>query len=98
MAASLEQEIIAIFSTDIYAFGGKFYKQTKGGPIGYRVTGACAQNQITDWLGKVSSILKINSDKVWLHTSNIEDIRHVLPIFKAGTRLDATADRFTVDD
>ena len=38
-----------IFSHHVYKFGGKFYRQTEGGPIGLRLTGVVAQLVMDRW-------------------------------------------------
>ena len=43
IAASIEIGIIASFKNHIYCFGGKGYRQKKGGPIGSRLTMAVAR-------------------------------------------------------
>ena len=86
LAACLEQGIIALFSNNIYTFGGKFYRQASGGPIGYRVTGATAQIRVADWMAKMAQILSDNHLKIWMEGSYVDDVRLVVSHFPQGWR------------
>ena len=93
LGACLEQAVIAIFSNHIYTFGGRFFKQQKGCPIGYRVTGAVAQMRIADWMIKVKNILSSSKLKVWFETSYVDDVRHLLPILGKGMTWEPSSKR-----
>ena len=43
MAELVSLGVEVLFSTHVYTFGGKFYKQREGGPIGLRSTCALAR-------------------------------------------------------
>ena len=49
MAACLEIGVRTCFENHVYQFGGKIYLQSKGGPIGMRVTMAAARVVMGDW-------------------------------------------------
>ena len=44
----MKTSVLAIFKTHTYSFGGKFYHQLKGGPIGLRST-CCIARLVMLW-------------------------------------------------
>ena len=52
-----EIAVRTLFENFTYNFGGVTYLQAKGGPIGARITMACARMVIQDWGEKFSGIL-----------------------------------------
>ena len=50
----------AVFNTHVYQFGGHYYHQTDGGPIGLRATGALARVVMADWDQQLLTILMEN--------------------------------------
>ena len=49
-----------IFATHVYQFGGHYYHQTEGGPIGLSATGAIAKVVMADWDQKLLELLMKN--------------------------------------
>ena len=45
----MEVAIRNIFANHVYKFGGRFYRQVKGGPIGLRLTGTVARLVMDKW-------------------------------------------------
>ena len=50
----------AVFSTHVYQFGGRYYHQTEGGPIGLGDTGTIARVVMADWDVQLLNILLEN--------------------------------------
>ena len=57
IAACLEIGVRTSFKNSVYQFGGQYYLQTTGGPIGARVTMAVARIVMYDWGKKLRNIL-----------------------------------------
>ena len=86
MAACIEVGIRAVFDLHVYQFAGKVYRQTDGGPIGLRLTGACAKVKMAAWSVKVSEILMENHVKIWLAAGYIDDLRYLTSKIQHGRR------------
>ena len=82
----MEIGIKTIFELHTYQFGGKLYQQNDGGPIGLRITGACAKVLMGVWSVQVKKILEENNIKIWLASGYIDDMRHLTTEIQQGTR------------
>ena len=75
-----------MFQTHQYTFGGEYFQQNDGGPIGLR--GTCAVARVVMamfdgvWTNKVGLVGLI----VWLYMRYMDDGRMILPSIKAGWR------------
>ena len=85
-AAALEIAVRTIFKLHTYQFGGKLYQQSEGGPIGLRLTGACAKLVMASWSRKVNKILEREKIEVALAAGYIDDIRYLTTIIEKGRR------------
>ena len=79
---------IVLFTNFSYKFGGKFYKQKSGGPIGVRATGAVAQLVMESWARKYREILENSGLKVPLMAGYVDDGRQVTSVLEPGMRFD----------
>ena len=72
------------FKGHVYKFGDKIFLQTKGGPIGLRLSGSVAR-LILLWFDKqLIKIAKLNQIKVHLYKRYIDDVEGVLSKIKIG--------------
>ena len=82
----LKIAVRALFTKHFYTFGGRVFKQSKGGPIGLRATCAIARAimQLFDikWEEKLQKL----AIQIWLNTRYMDDGRTFLPPLKPGWR------------
>ena len=75
-----------IFEHFTYRFGGEYYKQMKGGPIGARVTMAASRLVMQSWSEAYKEILTNSGLEVdWLN-GYVDDGRQASSVFKLGMR------------
>ena len=98
LTATEKKEIIAtvikiltmtMFSTHIYTFGGKVYKQLEGGPIGLRSTYSVARLAMKVWDDKWLRRLEMLRIKIEAATRYMDDGRTALHPFHHGWRWSA---------
>ena len=98
LTATEKKEIIAtvikiltmtMFSTHIYTFGGKVYKQLEGGPIGLRSTCSVARLAMKVWDDKWLRRLEMLRIKIEAATRYMDDGRTALHPFHHGWRWSA---------
>ena len=76
MSRCAEIAVRTIFENFTYNFGGVKYLQSKGGPIGARITMACARLVMQDWGEKFSCIMLKADLKITLVKSYMDNARH----------------------
>ena len=81
-----EIAIIILFTNFSYKFGGKFYKQRSGGPIGVRATGAIAQLVMENWARSYKEILEKSGLTVSLMAGYVDDGRQITSVLQPGMR------------
>ena len=81
-----EIAVRTLFEKFTYNFGGKTYLQSKGGPIGARITMACARLVMQDWGEKFTDILLHADLKLTLFKSYVDDGRLAGTVLKLGMR------------
>ena len=86
IATVVQIGVIATFRTHVYQFGGRYYHQKSGGPIGLRATGAIARIVMGEWDIKFMEILVKNGIKVDIAARYVDDIRTLLRALKMGCR------------
>ena len=89
-----EIAVRTIFENFTYNFGGVTYLQSKGGPIGARITMACARLVMQDWGEKFSSILLKADLKITLFKSYVDDVRLANTLLRQGMRYNMTSKTF----
>ena len=67
------------FENFSHKFGGKFYRQKSGSPIGVRATGAASQLVMEDWAAKYKKILLDSGLLVKLLAGYVDDESKSLP-------------------
>ena len=80
ISAAVEISIKASFKNHIYCFGGKVYKQLKGGPIGSRLTMAVARVVMAIFGRLVRQSLLTASIEIFFDTVYVDDLRYILSI------------------
>ena len=78
--------ITALFHQHYYSFGGRMFRQTKGGPIGLRGTCALARMIMQIFDGKWEGRLRELCLKIWLYSRYMDDGRAAMPPIKPGWR------------
>ena len=75
-----------VFATHLYQFGGRYFHQADGGPIGLRATGAIAKIVMGDWDLKLLKIMMENDVSIEVAARYVDDIRLLLASLKMGWR------------
>ena len=75
-----------VFGNFTYNFGGKIYLQLEGGPIGARLTMACARLVMQDWGEKYQNILEESGILTTLFKIYVDDVRQVSTVLPLGMR------------
>ena len=86
IAACLEIGVRTSFRNSVYQFGGQYYLQTNGGPIGARVTMAVSRIVMYDWGKKLRNILREAEIKIWMDSAYVDDYRSLLSALRPGLR------------
>ena len=76
----------AMFDTHIYTFGGKMFKQKKGGPIGLRGTCAIARLIMCHWDLKWKEVMRRNRITLEEYMRYMDDGRAFLSPIRSGWR------------
>ena len=97
-AAALEIGIKRSFSTHTYQFGGKLFQQAEGGPIGMRLTGACARIVMGVWSRTVNEILKKENIENHLAAGYVDDVRYVTSTIGEGWRWQEKEKKLVFDE
>ena len=93
-AAALEIGIKRCFATHTYQFGGKLFQQIEGGPIGMRLTGACARVVMGVWGRTVNEILEHEKIENHLAAAYVDDVRYITSVIAKGWRWQDKEKRF----
>ena len=83
-----------IFRNFVYSFGGELFLQSEGGPIGARVTMACARLVMDDWATKYRGILERSGIEVRVMKGYVDDGRQISELIIRGTRYVKELKRF----
>ena len=86
MSRCAEIAVRTIFENFTYNFGGVKYLQSKGGPIGARITMACARLVMQNWGVKFSCIMLKADLKITLFKSYVDDVRLACTLLRLGMR------------
>ena len=73
-----------IFNNHLYKFGGKVYKQKKGGPIGLRATCVIARLVMNNWDRKLKKVMNENNITIRMYKSSMDDGRILMPPIRPG--------------
>ena len=86
VARVVEIAIRTVFENFCYDFGGKIFLQLFGGPIGARLTMACARVVMTEWGEKYLEKLDKSGIRTTLLKIYVDDVRQVSTLIKRGLR------------
>ena len=86
IARVIEIAVRVMFSTHVYQFGGEYYRQSSGGPIGLRSTCAVARLVMKVWDDKWLARLKDLKVQIEEAIGYMDDGRTALFAFKHGWR------------
>ena len=86
VATVVEIGVKTVFRTHVYQFGGRYYHQQRGGPIGLRATGAIAKIVMAEWDAQMLRILTDNDISYEMAVRYVDDIRMILRAIKRGYR------------
>ena len=86
MAILLEISVNHFFKSFVYTYGGEFYLQGEGGPIGARLTMCVARLVLQDWYEGFKDILQKSSITEHLRGLYVDDGRNCVDILPLGTR------------
>ena len=94
LSLAMEVAILFFFENFTYTFGGEYYVQMSGGPIGARLTMALARLVMQDWSEQFSRILKKNGISEHLRGIYVDDGRNIIDILMEGTRYEKEKEEF----
>ena len=94
IGAVVEIAVKILFKNFTYKFGGKFYHQSEGGPIGVRATGAVAQLVMEAWAEQYMKILTDSGVLVQLLSGYVDDGRQVTSVLSPGMRFNKETKKF----
>ena len=83
-----------VWTNFMYEFGGYTYLQGAGGPIGARLTMACARLVMQEWSEEYKNILTRSGLDIDAHAGYVDDGRQATPAFIRGTRFVKELKRF----
>jgi hypothetical protein len=86
IATVMKIAVLVLFRTHVYEFGGKFFLQRKGGPIGLRSTCCIARIVMLWWDEKLLSLIAKNNLTLEQKARYMDDIRLWLYAIRLGWR------------
>ena len=78
--------VLAIFKNHCYQFRGRLYRQSKGGPIGLRLTSIVARIVMDSWAAKVLFKLDLAGANIYAFMKYVDDVNVVLTTMRKGLR------------
>ena len=82
----VEIATVTTFTTHFYQWGGRLYRQTKGGPIGLAATGTIAKLAMENWMSKFLEVITKAGMKAHLLTKYVDDVLAVVKTVEPGAR------------
>ena len=96
VAIALEIVIKFFFENFIYTFGGEYYMQGFGGPIGARLTMAVSRLVMQSWYEKYRKILKDSDIQELLGGIYVDDGRAIVRKLQLGSRYNKEKRKFEI--
>ena len=87
--------IKCLFENFVYTFGGKYFLQQKGAPIGARVTMCVSRIVMQDWRDEYERILEVSQVETLLKGLYVDDGRDLIKLLRLGTRFDKEAKAYS---
>ena len=75
-----------IFENFVYTFGGKYFLQLKGAPIGNRISMCAGNLTMEEWREKFIEILKASKIEELMAGLYVDDGRNLIEILPIGVR------------
>ena len=94
----LEIAINFFFTNFVYTFGGEFFLQKFGGPIGARLTMAVSRLVMQAWYDEFKEILKNSNIEEKSKGIYVDDGRDIVTKLKIGTRYNEENKSFEYDE
>ena len=98
MAILLEITVNSFFRSFVYTYGGEYFIQGDGGPIGARLTMCVARLVLQDWYESFRAILDQSKIGEHLRGLYVDDGRNVVDILPLGTRFVKESNHFEWND
>ena len=98
MGRVCEIAVRTIFENFSYRFGGETFQQSEGGPIGARVTMACARLVMQDWGESYRKILEEAKLLVDYLRGYVDDGRQISTLLAPGMRFNVARMRFEITE
>ena len=98
IATVVEIALKILFANFTYKFGGKYYHQKEGGPIGVRATGAASTLVMEDWAEVYEEILVKSCVLVLLLAGYVDDGRQITSLLEDGMRFNKEEGKFTYNE
>ena len=98
VARCCEIGVRTIFEHFTYKFGGEYYRQRTGGPIGARVTMCAARLVMMEWAERYHDILTEGGVEPELLEVYVDDGRQAGALFRLGTRYDPTSKKMIISE
>ena len=86
IATVMKIAVLVLFRSHVYTFGGKFFLQKRGGPIGLRSTCAIARIVMLDWDDRWLWMLTKNNIRLEQKARYMDDLRVWLYAIRLGWR------------
>ena len=98
IARTVEIGLRTVWENFVYSFGGKFYLQAQGGPIGARITMAASRIVMFDWAVQYRSMLE--DICLWspLLIGYVDDVRQFTSPAEPGTRFNEITKKFEITE
>ena len=74
------------FNTHVYRWGGKIYRQKKGGPIGLRASGTVANVTMEVWIKSLEKKLSDAGCEIFLLRKYVDDVIIIMRNMQVGAR------------
>ena len=87
-----------LFKNFSYKFGGKYYHQQAGGPIGVRATGAASELVMEHWASLYREILEISGVTIHVLAGYVDDGRQVTSLLPLGWSFQEDSKKFEYSD
>ena len=98
IARAVQIGVKVAFSNYLYTFGGKTFRQAKGGPIGSRLTMAISRIIMGRWSHHVWRAFQDSNIPLYFLSGYVDDIRLVLRLLANGQYWDNKERKFVIDE
>ena len=87
----IEIGIRTTFRNHVYQWGGDYYFQREGGPIGLKLAGVVAKMRMIHWMRRYNLLLEENKIKTYMNMIYLDDQGWAGRSLKRGVRWDSEA-------